>query len=464
MSGREATIVGGGPVGCVLAVLLARRGWRVRVLERRPDIRRTEIPAGRSINLVLTARGLRGLRRIGLEQEVLGITVPVLGRMMHDRAGNLAFQPYGKDPSERNHSISRAELNRFLLDQAEAAGARLEFDAALVRADLTTGELLVADARTGAQRTERARHLFGTDGGPSAVRASMVAAGVARAEVEPLPWGYKELTFPAAPGGGFAMEGSALHIWPRGGHMLMGLPNRDGSFTGTLYLPWRGPGPSFEALESALAVRELFEREYPDAVPLLPDLEAAFLANPTGHLDTVRTAPWHLEDKALLLGDAAHAVVPFFGQGLNAGFEDCAVFDQVLESAGDDVAGAFAETDRLRKPNADAIAAMALENFVEMRDKVGDPAFLLRKRVESRLEREMPALYRTRYAMVVYSKLPYAVAQAAGRAQDELLAELLRGVTDPEQVDLARAKTLIEAKLTPVLRKHGVSLETAFAP
>ena len=460
--GREALISGGGPVGCVLAVLLRRRGWEVTVLERRPDPRRAAIPAGRSINLVLTARGLRGLARIGLREEVLSITVPVLGRMMHDREGRLAWQPYGKDPSERNHSVSRAELQRFLLDRAEAAGARVEFEQAVTGLDLARGELQVRSPQ--GARALPARHVFGCDGGPSAVREALARTGSVDARLEPLPWGYKELTFPAREDGGWSMEQTALHIWPRGAHMLMGLPNRDGTFTGTVYLPWEGECASFQALGERGAVEAFFRTEYPDAVPLLGDLAGAFLANPTGHLETVRCRPWHHQDRVLLVGDAAHGVVPFFGQGLNCGFEDCAVLDDLFAAHPDDPGALFAAFSARRKPDADAIADMALENFVEMRDKVGDPGFLLRKRVESRLEREMPLAFRSRYALVVYSKVPYAVAREVGRAQDELLAELCRGITAPEQVDLGRAGTLIQERIEPVLRRHGVALATAFGP
>lgn len=461
---RAATISGGGPVGCVLAVLLARRGWRVRVLERRPDPRRAAIPAGRSINLVLTERGLRGLAPIGLREEVLSITTPVFGRMMHDKQGRLAYQPYGKDDSERNHSVSRAELQRFLLDRAEQAGARVEFDAGLVGADLARGQLTV-ESHAGERRTLEARHVFGCDGAPSGLRAALTAAGLVQDQLQPLPWGYKELTFPAGADGAWAMDGRALHIWPRGAHMLMGLPNRDGTFTGTVYLPWEGARGSFAALTTPGAVLDLFRAEYPDAVPLLGGeaLAQAFLDNPTGHLDTVRCVPWHHQDRALLLGDAAHAVVPFFGQGLNCGFEDCAVLDELLAGDANDLGAVFAAFSARRKPNADAIADMALENFVEMRDKVGDPAFLLRKQVESRLERELPQLYRSRYAMVVYSSIPYAVARELGRVQDELLGELCRGVDDAQAVDLGRARSLIEERLTPVRQRHGVDLARAFA-
>lgn len=452
---EPVVVVGGGPVGAVLALLLAGRGHPVDVYERRPDMRTGPVEAGRSINLVLCDRGLIALEPLGLREEVLALTVPVYGRLMHNLDGSTAYQPYGKDDSERNYSISRAELNARLLDRAEGAGVRLHFEHTLVSADLARGDLLFA--RPGGARVEvtGARRVFGCDGAPSAVREALVAQAGARASLEPLEHGYKELLFPAAPGGGFALDERALHIWPRGDHFLMGLPNRDGSFTGTVYLPLEGPH-GFASLTSAAAVEAFFAEHYPDAVPLLPDLAAQLLANPLGHLGTVRCAPWQHDGRVLLVGDAAHAVVPFFGQGLNCGFEDFALLLRLLEALPTEEA--LATFSRERKPDADAIAAMALENFVEMRAKVADPAFLLRKQVEAVLQREMPERYRTRYAMVMYSSIPYAVAQQAGVIQRELLDELCAGLTSAEDVDRARAAALIDARLAPFLRERGVSL------
>jgi kynurenine 3-monooxygenase len=272
-----------------------------------------------------------------------------------------------------------------------------------------------------------------------------------------LSHGYKELLFPAAPEGGYAMEGTALHIWPRGHHMLMALANQDGSFTGTIYLPNEG-ADSFDRLSDADSLRAFFQAHYPDAIPALGDGFAEELAtSPVGVLGTVRCHPWHRGDKALLIGDAAHAVVPFFGQGLNCGLEDCALFDGLLDEGGltEDV---FAEYDRLRKPNGDAIADMALENFVEMRDKVGDSAFLLRKAVEHQLENRLPAKFRSRYAMVVYSSIPYALAKEAGTIHETILDELCQGIDAPEQVDWARAEALLDSKLAPFLNQHGIDL------
>jgi len=449
-------VAGGGPVGSVLALLLARRGHDVVVYERRPDLRGAEGAAGRSINLVLCKRGFRALELLGLRDEILATTVPVYGRLMHDRSGALAYQPYGKDESECNYSVSRGDLNRLLLSKAEAAGVRLEFERRVASCDVRSGELTL-EGPGGEVQVVRAARVFGCDGAPSAIRAALVEQAGARATLEPLSHGYKELLFPAREDGSFALDPKALHIWPREDHFLMGLPNPDGSFTGTVYLPHAGPS-GFEGLEAPGAVEAFFAEHYPDAAPLVPDLAGEFARNPLGKLGVVRAAPWHFEDRALLVGDAAHAIVPFFGQGLNCGFEDCAVLERLLAAHPGDWGAAFAAFSAERKPNADAIADMALENFDEMRAKVADPGFLRRKRVEALLEREMPEAYRTRYAMVMYSSIPYATAQEVGRVQDRLLTALCEGLDDPDAFDRDRARALIAADLTPLLTERGVDL------
>ena len=453
------TIVGGGLVGSLLAILLARRGHDVTVFERRSDLRQGPVEAGRSINLVLTRRGIRALERVGLAERAMALTVPVHGRMVHGPTGQVAFQPYGRDTSESNHSISRAALNEFLIREAEACGVRLRFDARLVDADLGTGRLVFDDPRDGTREEVHARVVFGTDGGGSAVRAALARVVDLDERIEPLGHGYKELEIPAAPGGGFRIERNALHVWPRGQIMLMALPNPAGDFTVTLYLPDRGPS-SFEAIDTPAGVRALFGDRFPDALPLIPDLETAFLSRPTGALGTVRCRPWRLSDRALLLGDAAHAIVPFFGQGMNCGFEDCTVLDDLL-GAGSRASWSevFAEFERQRKPNADAIADMAVENFVEMSDRIGDPRFLLQKAVEHRLEVEMPREYRSRYSMVMYSHIPYSTAQEAGERQRAILDELCRDLPAAEALDLDRARALVRARLTPLLSERGVSLD-----
>ncbi|WP_222615294.1 FAD-dependent oxidoreductase [Persicimonas caeni] len=449
---KKMTVVGAGPVGCVLAMLLAKRGHDVEMYEMRPDMRAESADGGRSINLVLTDRGLRALEMFGLREKVLEITVPVLGRMMHSVDGELAYQPYGKDDSECNYSVSRGELNKFLLDAAEEMGITIHFEKTCTGADFDTSQLHFE----GSDPVD-AGVIFGADGAPSAVRKALVEAGAVDDSVEMLEYGYKELIFPAADGGEPAMAGHALHIWPRGDHFLMGLANLDGSFTGTIYLPWKGEH-GFEELDSVEKVRAFFEEFYPDAIPLLgEDFEEEYLSNPNGKLGTVRCKPWHLGDRALLIGDAAHGIVPFFGQGLNCGFEDCVVLDEVFTQT-DDLAEAFSTFDTRRKPNSDAIADMALENFVEMRDKVGDPHFLLKKAVEHRLENEFTDIYRSRYAMVMYSYIPYSVAYSLGEVQQEILEELCADIERPEDADMEHARELIEQKLVPLYDQHDVDL------
>jgi len=457
---QDVTIVGAGLVGALAAIVLARRGLAVEVYERRPDLRRAGAAGGRSINLVLTARGLRALETVGLAAGALELSVPVLGRMIHGVDGRQAFQPYGRDASECNHSISRGALNRFLVERAEASGVQLRFEHALESADLDTGRLTFDDVAASRRVEVETRTAIGADGAGSALRAALSRRPGFDESVELLSHGYKELTIPAGPGGTWRVEKRALHVWPRGEVMLMALPNLDGSFTVTLYLPVRGMHSSFEVLQSKTAVRDFFARQFPDAVPLIPDLDEEFFANPTGELGTVRCAPWHAGSRALLLGDAAHAIVPFFGQGMNCGFEDCGVLDERIERRGfERRAELFAEFEALRKPNADAIAEMALDNFVEMRDRVADARFLLRKAVEHRLEVEFPREYRSRYSMVMYSSIPYAVAQGAGRIQDGILAQACAGLRTADELDLGRVRALVRERLAPYLAAHAASLD-----
>ncbi len=455
----DVAVVGGGLVGSLLATFLARSGHEVTVYERRPDLRGGERSAGRSINLVLTRRGLRALERVGLADEALRMSVRVTGRMMHSGSGELSYQPYGRDESECNYSISRADLNEYLVREAEKNGVRFRFLAKLNDAEPETRRLDFVDESNDKPFATRARVIFGADGGGSALREAMEKRGLVEETIDLLGHGYKELLIPAADDGAFRIEKNALHVWPRGELMLMALPNLDGSFTVTLYLPYRGEH-GFDNTNDAERVMNLFREQFPDAVPLIPDLAQSFLANPTGSLGTVRCSPWNAGDHVTLIGDAAHGIVPFFGQGMNTGFEDCTVLDQLMQGRARDAwHGLFAELSRLRKPNTDAIADMALENFVEMRDRLGDEAFLLRKRVEHRLEQELPLTYRSRYSIVMYSHVPFAVVQEVGRVQQAILDELCRDLRDAEQLDLQRSKRLIEKSLTPLLRERGVSLD-----
>jgi kynurenine 3-monooxygenase len=457
---QRVTVVGAGLVGSLLSMYLARRGFQVDVLEWRPDMRREEIGAGRSINLAISTRGLYALRQVGLEEEALRHAIPMRGRMIHPVSGGLAYQAYGKDESQHINSISRAWLNKFLMTHAEATGrVRIQFEQRVQHVDFQKGVLDVVDRAGGPSREVHTPVVLGTDGSGSAVRREMALAPGYRAAQEQLSHGYKELTIPPGPGGAFQMEKHALHIWPRGSYMLIALPNLDGSFTCTLFLPFQGP-VSFESLGTPAQLVAFFEEQFPDALALMPGLTHDFFHNPTGTMVTVKSEPWHMGGKALLLGDAAHAIVPFFGQGMNCGFEDCVALDACLgrHTRWED---AFVEFFRLRKPNADAIADMAVENFVEMRDKTADPRFLLEKAVEKELLKAFPGEFLSRYTLVSFSLVPYRLAYEVGAIAGGIVSELSEGLTRAEDVDLDRARTLIRERLVPFVKEHSDGFGTA---
>jgi kynurenine 3-monooxygenase len=445
------TIAGAGLAGALLALYLARRGHSVTVFERRSDPRRAGYLGGRSINLALAERGMHALRVAGLERDVLDQAVMMRGRMVHFAGTNeTQLQRYGRDDSEVIWSINRGRLNMTVLDAAEAAGAQFHFDRRLAGIDFCSKKMtLVDDADAdGSERTHAFTHLLGADGAGSAVRVAMGHAKDLGERFEPLGHGYKELEIPAAPGGGFLIERNALHIWPRGGYMCIALPNADGSFTVTLFLPNESGNPSepsFSNVQTAAEAQALFARDFPDALALIPDLANDFVANPTGMLGTLRLDRWHLRD-ALLLGDAAHAIVPFHGQGMNCAFEDCVELDTLFGEA-DDFDALREEFQRRRKPNADAIAEMALENYIEMRDRVDDPDFLLQKQLERVLAERHPGRFVPRYAMVTFTRTPYAVAKARGEIQSGILREATRGKARVDEVDLAAADALVRDRL-----------------
>jgi kynurenine 3-monooxygenase len=442
---REITLVGAGLAGSLLAIFLARRGHRVTLLERRPDPRKTTGPtsAGRSINLALANRGITALDEVGVMDRVRPALIPMVGRMLHDEEGRLKLIPYGNKPHEVINSVSRAGLNALLLDAAESTGK------VSIRFGTTVTGLDFANRRVRPQESPY-EVLIGTDGSASAVRASILEQTRGWLDEAPLGHGYKELSVPAAPGGGggggFRMEKGALHIWPRGEYMLIALPNIDGSFTVTLFLPNEGE-ESFQVLTSPDAVRAMFERRFADAIPLMPTLVEDFFENPTGHLETIRCEPWSFEDHALVLGDAAHAIVPFHGQGMNAAFEDCSAFDRCLEGPDRPWDEIFAEFERRRRPNTDAIADMALENYVEMRSTVREPKFQLKKDLSFRLEERHPNRFIPRYSMVMFHTIPYAEARRRGAIQEEILDELTSRSASLDEIDLARADGLIAERL-----------------
>lgn len=406
---RSIAVVGGGLGGALLAVVLGRAGHRVELVERRPDPRRGGGGRGRSINLAISTRGLAALERVALDRAVLDVAVRMRGRMVHAIDGTLTFQPYGHEARHVIHSVSRAGLNRLLVEAAESLGnVRVRFGLRCVDVDLENATCVLEDAATGASERLAADLVIGADGAYSEVRAALQKSDRFEYSQSYLPHGYKELTIPPAPDGSFRMERDALHIWPRERFMMIALPNVDGSYTCTCFWPFEGPD-SFAALTTRDEVRAYFERVFPDAVPLIPTLEEDFLLNPVGSLVTVRCRPWRYRDRVVLVGDAAHAIVPFYGQGANAAFEDCIVLDECLR-AEPSVESALASYEARRKEHADALADLALSNFVEMRDKTASRTFLLGKRVEKALARLLPGRFVPLYYMVTFSRTPYADA------------------------------------------------------
>jgi kynurenine 3-monooxygenase len=451
MSKGDITLIGAGLAGPLLAIELQKRGYGVRLYERRPDMRKVTISAGRSINLALSTRGIHALRQAGLWDAMRKIIIPMRGRMMHSVGGELSFMPYGKDETEVINSISRAELNVALLDAAEQRGIQIDFQQRCTDYNPKTGQITLRDEQSGKERSAPTEIVIGTDGSASAVRLALQTTLLRfNLSQQHLDYGYKELTIPAGPGGTHQLEINALHIWPRGSYMLIALPNVDGTFGCILFLPFEASDVSFAALDSDAKVHGFFGRQFPDALKLMPNLVENYNANPVGAMVTIKCSPWHIGGRALLLGDAAHAIVPFFGQGLNAAFEDCTVLLELLDSEGPHWERLFSRFEAARRENTDAIADLALENFVEMRDKVADPRFLFRKQAELALERRFPGHFVPKYAMVTFHRLPYSVALARGRVQDRILGELCNGVSNVEQLDWKRAEALIRKELEPL--------------
>ena len=443
------TLIGAGLNGPLLAILLRQRGFAVDLFERREDMRRTRSSAGRSINLALSTRGIHALREAGLWEGMRNIITPMKGRMMHSIAGDLTFQPYGNNETEVINSISRAELNIALMNAAEEQGAVIHFNQRCTGYDLKTSAIQLRDERTGDENTRETGVVIGCDGSASAIRTEMLRLSRFNFSQQYLDYGYKELTIPAGADGRHLLETHALHIWPRGNLMLIALPNSDGTFACILFLPFEGTD-SFGSLTSVAEVLKFFESRFPDALSLMPLLVENYFTNPTGAMVTIKCSPWHVEGRTLLLGDAAHAIVPFFGQGLNCGFEDCTALMELLDHNGPDWSGVFREFENARKSNTDAIADMAIENFAEMRDRVGDSRFLLRKKVELALEAKYPQIFVPKYAMVTFHRIPYSVAQARGAIQDRILSELCETIDRVENLDWRRADELIRLDLTPL--------------
>ncbi|MBS1778875.1 MAG: FAD-dependent monooxygenase [Bacteroidetes bacterium] len=419
---RSVTILGAGLVGSLLAVLLRKRGYEVTVYERRPDMRSNTIAAGKSINLAMSARGWKALDLAGLRKDIEDLAIPMHGRYLHQADGTSASQAYGKN-NEAIYSVSRGELNKRLMTLAEQHGAKIYFDQRCVKVDVATNTLHF-QSPDGKETVHQADLLFGADGAFSSLRVAYSQMDRTNFTQYYLEHGYKELSIPPDAAGKMQMEKNALHIWPRHNFMMIGLPNTDGTFTCTLFLPFEGE-TSFANLKTDAAVLAFFNKHFPDAVPLMPTLLEDFSANPTSSLVTIYIQPWHYGNKSALIGDAAHAIVPFYGQGMNAGFEDCTVLCALMDKYGDDWDTILKKYDEKRKPNGDAVAQLALNNFIEMRDKVADPKFLERKKIEKELGKKYPQQFVSVYEMVSFTHTPYDTAMSCIAAQDALLQTIM---------------------------------------
>ena len=451
-SSRNLKIVlsGGGLVGSLLAILLGKKGYSVEVYEKREDIRASHSSAGRSINLALANRGIAPLIRAGVMEEVEKIILPMRGRIIHDVVGGVNFQAYGQKPEEVIYSVSRSDLNRLLMTAAESTGnVTYIFEAEVTEVNLEGRTFHYKSPNGKAQQVEYDL-LIGTDGAGSEVRRAVLSQKGSELHSELLDHSYKELLIKSGPDRSFLLDPKALHIWPRGEYMMIALPNPDGSFTATMFLPRTGP-VSFEALNNEARVDDFFTEVFPDMKNLVPDLVTSFLKNPLGGLGTVKCYPWSYEGSALLMGDAAHAIVPFHGQGMNCGFEDCAAFDELLEKepvqTESDLKALLLKFQNLRKPNSDAIADLALDNYIEMRSKVIDPRFLIKKKMEFELENLFPEVFIPRYSRVMFQHTPYKDAKYFGEVQEEILEQLYDDYVKDQKIPVQKAQQLVQAKL-----------------
>ena len=447
---RHITVIGAGLAGALLATLLAQRGWKVDVYEKRGDPRVKGYAGGRSINLALAERGRHALRLASGDDEVMAQAVMRRGRMVHFRDGRTDLQRYGKDDSEVIWSVHRGDLNIVLLNIAEQAGARLHFHRGLDSVDFEPRIATFSDDVSGSSHAVGFNALVGADGAGSSLRTAMSREGDLGDRTEFLGHSYKELEIPPAPDGSFSIEPNALHIWPRGRYMCIALPNDERTFTVTLFLPNEGD-PSFATVRTGADARALFERDFADALPLIPRLEEDFERNPAGLLATLYLDRWHLDGRAVLVGDAAHAMVPFHGQGMNCAFEDCVALAEHLDRD-PDLASAFASFQAERLPNARAIQQMALENYLEMRDRVDDEDYLLQRALELKLAERHPDRFMPRYAMVTFQRMPYAVAFERGQLQRQLLVDLTRGHSTLDSLDWSLVDATVRERLPPLPR------------
>lgn len=426
MAKKKVVIIGAGLVGSLLGIFLSRRGYRVSLFERRPDMRDHAISAGRSINLALSDRGIKALEEVGIMDSIREIAIPMHGRRIHNADGSSAFQPYGKEGQFIN-SVSRGELNARLMDLAEENGVDIFFNRRCTNIDWDRNLIHFTSEQEARQDAVDADLIFGADGAYSAARLThQLQHDRFQYQQYYIDFGYKELAIPPGTNGEFQLEQNALHIWPRGNYMLIALPNTDASFTCTLFFPFEG-NPSFESLNNPQTVREFFNKHFTDASQLMPNLEEQFAHNPTSSLVTIKCFPWIREDNFALIGDAAHAIVPFFGQGMNCGFEDCSVLDKLVSKYEGNWKSILPAYQELRKPDCDAIADLAINNFVEMRDKVADPEFLLQKKIEAAFSKKHPDKWTPAYSMVTFSpEIRYSEALSRGHKQEAIMRKIMQ--------------------------------------
>jgi kynurenine 3-monooxygenase len=447
---KKITIAGAGLAGALLATLLARKGWQVEVFEKRPDPRLKGYEGGRSINLALAERGLHALREAGLNDAVMQQAVMMRGRMVHMKNGDTQLQRYGKDDSEVIWSVHRGELNITLLNAAEAAGAKILFSQRIENIDFDKKNIHLINDH---ERSTSELHfdvLIGADGAGSGVRTALKNNKHLTERFESLGHSYKELEIPPNEAGEFQLEANALHIWPRGGYMCIALPNTEKTFTVTLFLPNEGD-PSFASLADLAAARHFFESEFADALPLMPNFDEDFINNPASGLSTLYCDRWHLDSRVVLLGDAAHAMVPFHGQGMNCAFEDCLALMHHIEHS-PQWEQAFSQFEQERRPNALAIQTMALDNYIEMRDLVDDPQYLLQRHCERELAQRYPEIFIPRYSMVTFSRIPYDIAYKRGKIQKQILQSITENCSSLAAINWEAAGNLLHQHLTPLAR------------
>ncbi|MEX1190140.1 MAG: NAD(P)/FAD-dependent oxidoreductase [Bacteroidia bacterium] len=418
---QNINIIGAGLVGALQAIYLLRKGYKVSIYERRSDMRKASMSAGRSINLALSDRGFKALEGVGIADAIREIGIPMHGRVMHDIEGNLTFQPYGKE-GQSIYSVSRGGLNCRLMDLAEKEGAEIHFEHKCVSVNLDEGSAIFNF--NGKDVKIQGDLLIGADGAFSEVRGEMMKTPRFNYSQYYIDHGYKELSIPPNADGSLRMEKNALHIWPRGEFMLIALPNTDGTFTCTLFFPMEGER-SFETINTAEKGEAFFKEMFPDALAMMDDFHKEFDENPNSSMVITKCFPWTWKDKVMLMGDAAHAIVPFYGQGMNAGFEDCTVFNELLEAGEDSWTSLLKKYETSRKPNGDAIAQLALNNFIEMRDLVGDPKFLLQKKIEARFSQKYPQKWVPLYSMVTFSHTPYNDALLNGEHQESIMRKVM---------------------------------------